>query len=83
MDSTNRSSSADNDLGVMYKLGNIEAQLEAINAKLDLKESAQDKEISELKADVSKLKEWRLLQMGGAGAIAAVVGLLMKVMPIG
>lgn len=65
--------------GIMYKLGSIEAQLAAINNKLDLKEAAQDLEITSLRKDVSQLKDWRMLQLGAAGAISFIIGILTKV----
>jgi len=65
--------------GIMYKLGHIEAQLAAINSKLDLKETTQDIEIAALRKDVSQLKDWRMLQLGAAGAISFVIGILTKV----
>jgi hypothetical protein len=64
---------------IMYKLGHIEAQLAAINAKLDLKEAAQDVSIEALRKDVSQLKDWRMLQLGAAGAISFIIGILTKV----
>jgi len=67
--------------GIMYKLGSIEAQLKAINDKLDAKEASQDKEISELKQDVAKLKEWKMLQLGGAAVISFVIGVITKIVP--
>ena len=69
------------DPGIMYKLGSIEAQLRAINAKLDAKEASQDREISALMSDVSKLKEWRTLQLGAAAAISFLIGIITKVVP--
>jgi hypothetical protein len=65
--------------GIMYKLGHIEAQLAAINSKLDLKEASQDIEIAALRKDVAQLKDWRMLQLGAAGAISFIIGILTKV----
>lgn len=79
MDSAQTPLNFESNPGIMYKLGHIEAQLVAINNKLDVKEAAQDAEIVNLKRDVSILKEWRTLQMGAAAAISFVIGILTKV----
>jgi hypothetical protein len=79
MDSAQTTVNFESNPGIMYKLGHIEAQLVAINDKLDVKEAAQDAEIANLKRDVSILKEWRTLQMGAAAAISFVIGILTKV----
>lgn len=65
----------------MYKLGSIEAQLNAINAKLDLKEASQDLEITVLRKDVAQLKEWKTLQLGAAAAISFIIGVITKIVP--
>lgn len=67
--------------GIMYKLGSIEAQLRAINEKLDAKEKDQDEDIKVLKADVAKLKHMEALRLGAAAAISFIVGILTKVVP--
>ena len=69
------------DPDIMYKLGSIEAQLKAMNDKLDIKEKAQDVEITSLKADVGKLKEWKTLQLGAAAAVSFVIGILTRIVP--
>jgi hypothetical protein len=69
--------------GIMYKLGNIEAQLKAINDKLDKKESEQDKRIDIAENEISKLKEWRMYTIGGATVASAIVTFLIKVFPVG
>lgn len=79
MDNAQTTVSFETNPGIMYKLGHIEAQLAAINSKLDLKESTQDIEIAALRKDVSQLKDWRMLQLGAAGAISFVIGILTKV----
>jgi hypothetical protein len=81
MDSAQTTVNFESNSGVMYKLGSIEAQLKAINEKLDKKEAAQDEEIAELQKDVMKLKEWRMLQLGAAGVISFIIGILTKVVP--
>lgn len=65
----------------MYKLGAIEAQLIALNEKLDKKEAVQDEEIKNLKADVGKLKDGRNWQLGFAAGISFVIGIVTKVIP--
>lgn len=79
MDSAQTTVNFEANPGIMYKLGHIEAQLAAINSKLDLQEATQDIEIAALRKDVSKLKDWRMLQLGAAGAISFVIGILTKV----
>lgn len=81
MDQTVLQANFDNNSGVMYKLGSIEAQLKAMNDKLDRKEEDQDSEIKSLKSRVSQIEKWRNMQLGGAAVIAFVVGLLQKVVP--
>lgn len=66
---------------VMYKLGSIEAQLAAINEKLDKKEVEQDVAIGKLKTEVGKLKEFRAIQLGAAGVISFVIGILTRIIP--
>lgn len=68
--------------GIMYKLGNIEAQLEAINNKLDKKETEQDKRLEAAEAEITKLKEWRMWTIGGATAASTIVAFIVKVFPI-
>lgn len=65
----------------MYKLGAIEAKLEAINTKLDEKEDRQDKEIANLKTDVSKLKHDRAYLLGAGAVIAFIVTFIQRVVP--
>lgn len=62
----------DQDQTVVYKLGQIESKLEAILKRLDDKERAQDEEIKELKADVSKVKMQRAWLLGAAAVLAVI-----------
>ena len=73
----------ENNPGIMYKLGSIEAQLIAINDKLDTKELEQDNHIKEIRSDVTKLKEWRNYTLGAATVLSLIAGLAVKVLPIG
>ena len=88
MDSAQTTVNVESNPGIMYKLGSIEAQLIALNNKLDAQEIARekdevarDKEILELAKDVTKLKEWKTLQLGAAAAISFIIGILTKVVP--
>jgi len=67
--------------GIMYKLGSIEAQLRAINEKLDTIEKAQDIEITMLKHDVEQLKKQDAIKLGAAGVISFLIGILVQVVP--
>jgi hypothetical protein len=71
------------DSEVMYKLGSIEAQLVALNAKLDKKEADQDRQLNELHARVGVLESTRVrneaYRLGAAAVIAFIVGILAKV----
>jgi len=71
----------ENSPGIMYKLGSIEAQLKAINDKLDAKEKKQDEEIEALQKRVNKLEHTEALRLGAAAAISFIIGILMKVFP--
>lgn len=68
---------------VMYKLGNIEAQLLALNSKLDKKEGEQDTAISRMQDRISTLEGWRAKILGGSVALGSlggfVVNLILKV----
>lgn len=68
---------------VMYKLGNIEAQLAALNSKLDKKEGEQDAAISRMQDRISTLEGWRAKILGGSVALGSlggfVVNLILKV----
>lgn len=65
--------------GIMYKLGSIEAQIKAINDKLDAKEKVQDIDIEALKVEVAKLKQSSHMVLGGAAAISFIIGLIQVV----
>jgi hypothetical protein len=81
MDRAQTTNDFESNPGIMYKLGHIEAQLDAINAKLDAKVALHDIELTKLRSDVSALKEWRMLQLGVAAAISFVIGIITKVLP--
>ena len=71
------------DSEVMYKLGSIEAQLVALNAKLDKKEADQDRQLNDLHTRVGVLESTRVrneaYRLGAAAVIAFIVGILTKV----
>lgn len=71
----------DSSPGIMYKLGSIEAQLRAINEKLDTIERAQGIEITTLKHDVEQLKKQDAIKLGAAGVISFLIGILVQVIP--
>lgn len=81
MDQTSVPQSFDANPGVMYKLGNIEAQLKSINEKLDKKEGEQDEAIEKLKTKVSKLEEWRAYVIGVAAVVSIVIGFVQRMIP--
>ena len=67
--------------GIMYKLGSIEAQLTAINEKLDKKEGEQDEKITKLERRLGVLETWRTGTLAGAAVIATLITFLQKVIP--
>lgn len=68
--------------GIMYKLGSIEAQLKAINDKLDAKERIQDADIELLKTDVAALKHKDAMRLGAAAAISLGIGALFTLIQV-
>jgi hypothetical protein len=58
---------------VLYKLGQIETKIKAIDDKLE--------DITSLKTDVANLKLWRSLTIGMASGVSFVIGLIIKVAP--
>lgn len=66
---------------IMYKLGQIEAKLEAIDDKLDTKEKDQDARLDKHEIEIAALKKREVQLITAAGILALAASFLMKVIP--